>query len=202
MPGPVFARGDRVALRTIDEDDLEFVQRGRNDPTIRAPLTDNVPKNDKQIRDYYENQISDDETVNLLVCADVEDADADEDADGTPNETTDSEPFATPVGTVNIGWVRQPHGVGFLMYWIAPEHRGNGYVTEGTELLLDHAFRDRRLAKIAAHVLATNPASQSVLEKLGFTREGIARQECFVDGERVDMYHYGLLAEEWLGRDE
>lgn len=37
------------------------------------------------------------------------------------------------------------------------------------------------------------------MEKLGFEREGIARQAIFVDGEFVDSYQYGLLREEWNG---
>ena len=85
-----------------------------------------------------------------------------------------------------------------LMYWVLPEYQGNGYVTEATELTLDYAFEERRLAKVFAHVLVPNEGSWHVLEKLGFQRGGRQRKESFVDGERVDSYRYGLLAEEWL----
>lgn len=113
------------------------------------------------------------------------------DADLDPDEPV-------PVGAVHMPWIRQPHGSGMFLYWIAPPQQGNGYVTEATELMLDYAFGERRIAKARAVVLDSNTGSQHVLEKLGFTREGVQRREAFVDGERRDIYQYGLLAEEWL----
>jgi RimJ/RimL family protein N-acetyltransferase len=109
-------------------------------------------------------------------------------------------------------------GTATVAYWVVPEHQGNGYVSEATGLALDYAFEERRLAKVFAHVLVPNEGSWHVLEKLGFQREGRQRKESFVDvrettlsssaaqqnakrsedGERVDTYRYGLLAEEWL----
>ena len=53
-----------------------------------------------------------------------------------------------------------------------------------------------RLEKLSADALATNPASQRVLEKNGFLEEGRFRDHAFVDGERVDVVRYGLLADE------
>ena len=35
MPGPVSIPGDTVALHTIEEADLDLLQRGRNDPRVR-----------------------------------------------------------------------------------------------------------------------------------------------------------------------
>jgi|AntRauMinimDraft_4_1070384.scaffolds.fasta_scaffold00090_38 RimJ/RimL family protein N-acetyltransferase len=182
MPGPVFAEGDTVTLRTIEEADLDFLQRGRNHPEVRRPLTDADPRNGEQIREYFENSVSNDDGFGFLICTEAEDGDDD----------------PTPVGTVHVPWIRSREGVGMLMYWVLPEHQGNGYVTEATELTLDYAFEERRLAKVFAHVLVPNEASWHVLEKLGFQREGRQRKESFVDGERVDSYRYGLLAEEWL----
>lgn len=186
MPGSVFASGERVTLRTIEEEDLDFLGRFRNHPDIRIPLTDSDVRNRNQLEEYFEEQISDDDGINLLVCLDE---------GGDENEDTE------PVGEVAIPWIRDTHGTGMLMYWIAPAHQGEGYVTEASKLLLDYAFRERRLHKIWAHVIESNPGSQRVLEKLGFTEEGRLREECFVDGEFEDMYRYGLLAEAWQQED-
>jgi RimJ/RimL family protein N-acetyltransferase len=192
MPGPVFATGDTVSLHTIEEEDLDFLQRGRNHPEIRRPLTDVDPQNGEQIREYFEKDISDDDGFGFLIC--VDEATAGTDAPQPASGVAD----AQPVGAVHVPWIREKHGSGMLMYWVLPEHQGNGYVTEGTELLLDYAFAERRLAKVYAIVVETNTGSQRVLEKLGFQREGVQREETFVDGERRDNYRYGLLADEWL----
>jgi RimJ/RimL family protein N-acetyltransferase len=192
VPGPVFATGDTVSLHTIEEADLDFLQRGRNHPEIRRPLTDVNPRNGEQIREYFENSVSSDDGFGLLVCVDEATVDSD-----SPQPASSADD-ARPVGAVHVPWIRDKHGSGMLMYWVLPEHQGNGYVTEGTELLLDYAFAERRLGKVYAIVLETNESSQRVLERLGFQREGVQRKETFIDGERLDNYRYGLLADEWL----
>ncbi len=68
MPGPVFAEGETVTLRTIEEEDLDFLQRGRNHPEIRRPLTDADPRNGEQIREYFENSVSNDDGFGFLIC--------------------------------------------------------------------------------------------------------------------------------------
>jgi len=42
-----------------------------------------------------------------------------------------------------------------------------------------------------------NRASQRVLEKAGFKKEGALRKSMFVRGEWVDTYVYSILREEW-----
>lgn len=105
-----------------------------------------------------------------------------------------------PVGLVLL--VRElPNDVEFrrgeLAYWIARDEWGNGYATEAAGLLLDHAFGRLGLHRVRATAYETNPASHRVLEKLGFTEEGRAREAAYADGERVDQVRFGLLAREW-----
>lgn len=194
MPGSMFASGERVALHTIEEEDLDFLQRWRNHPSVRIPLTDSDVRNGEQIEEYFEEQISDDGGIHLLVC--LEETDDSGSALGE-NSANESDENVTPIGEVAIPWVRDTHGSGMLMYWIAPTHQDAGYITEASKLILDHAFCERRLNKVWAHVVESNPASRRVLEKLGFEEEGRLREECFIDGEFEDVYRYGLLAEEW-----
>lgn len=101
---------------------------------------------------------------------------------------------------VAFPWVFDSKQIGFLSYWMAPEHQGNGYATEATALFLDDAFRERGFHKVDAHVDESNVASAAVLKKLGFEREGTRRRERFVAGDWEDTRLYGLLADEWLDR--
>jgi RimJ/RimL family protein N-acetyltransferase len=43
----------------------------------------------------------------------------------------------------------------------------------------------------------TNAGSQGLLESLGFVREGVGREDAFLDGEYRDTHYYGLLEDEW-----
>ena len=76
---------------------------------------------------------------------------------------------------------------------------GRGLMTEAAGAVVDHGFRDLALHRIWASCLPENPASARVLEKLGFRREGVLRENLRIQGEWRDSYLYGLLADEWSG---
>jgi len=198
MPGPAFAEGDAVSLHPVEDEDHEFIQYGRNHPEVRRPLTDTDIRTLGDVEDLLA-----DADYHFLVCADgrsepAERAGSDTDSGGSG----DDEEGLVPVGVVAFGWVGSPGERGSLMYWIAPEHQGNGYVTEATELFLDYVFRECGFHKVSARVLVSNEASAGALEKLGFQREGRRRESAVVDGEYEDMYTFGLLAREWLENDD
>ncbi|WP_160132810.1 GNAT family N-acetyltransferase [Halococcus salsus] len=173
MPGSVFLDGEDVTLRTIEEEDLDFLQRHINDPAVRTPIGATTPVNATDEREWFES-MSEGDDVSLLVCADGD-----------------------TVGTISLMDINADHGFGELGYWIAPDAWGEGYATAATRLLVGHAFDQRRLHKVSAKVFDYNTGSQRVLEKVGFTGEGVDREEAFVDGEYVDVHRYGLLEDEW-----
>ncbi len=55
-----------------------------------------------------------------------------------------------------------------LAFYIARPYWGRGIATEAGRAFIDHGFRNLGLAKIHAGMNAANPASQRVIEKLGF----------------------------------
>lgn len=55
-----------------------------------------------------------------------------------------------------------------LGYWIGEEYWGNGYATEASERLIEHAFDDLDIEVIYATYRVENSKSKRVLEKLGF----------------------------------
>ena len=116
MPGPAFLRGESVSLHTWEEEDIEFFRENRNRREIRRPLTDVSPRNHEQVEEQFEERLYEDDGMTFLVCTGDEQA----------MRTGDAEEL-TRVGEVAIPWVNQPHGVGMLMYWAAPEHQGEGY---------------------------------------------------------------------------
>jgi RimJ/RimL family protein N-acetyltransferase len=182
MPGPAFATGERVSLHPIEEADHEFLQYGRNHPSTRKPLTNTSIRSRDDVADRVENA-----DHHYLVCA---------------TAGTDSEDAATDrerVGVVAFTRVssRAPRS-GSLMYWVAPEHRREGYISEATALFLEYAFAECGIHKVTAQTLADNEASVAALESLGFEREGRLRDEEFVAGEPADTFRYALLADDWL----
>jgi len=86
-----------------------------------------------------------------------------------------------------------------LGYCLDESAWGHGYGTEGARALLGWAFDTLDLNRVQAEVDTRNPASYRVMEKLGFLREGLLREDCIVDGEVSDTYVYGLLRRDWTG---
>ncbi|WP_107312577.1 GNAT family N-acetyltransferase [Burkholderia metallica] len=69
-----------------------------------------------------------------------------------------------------------------------------GYMREAASAVLDHAFDTLRLNRIEADIDPRNVASAQLLERLGFTREGVLRERWIVGDEVSDSALYGLLA--------
>lgn len=182
MPGARIQRGERVTLRSLEDEDLPFLQRAYANPELRYPLGAPLKS-----RDRLEAWIEDD-ADRFLVCLDEDDAD-----DGTPDEGS-----TRRIGAVTVkdaDW-RRPD----LVYWLVPEVHGEGYGREAVSLVVDYVFRTDDVPGVGAAAYDFNDASRGLLESLGFTEEGRIRKDRFVDGGYRDTIRYGLLREEW--RDE
>ena len=59
------------------------------------------------------------------------------------------------------------------------------------------AFDTLNLNRIETDTDPRNIAAARALEKLGFVREGLLREDCIVNGEVCDSLMYGLLRREW-----
>ena len=70
--------------------------------------------------------------------------------------------------------------------------RGRGIATRIARLLAVHAF-SLGIARVAAYANVGNHASRRVLERAGFTREGVVRSLPKPNGTRVDKTLYSLL---------
>jgi ribosomal-protein-alanine N-acetyltransferase len=82
-------------------------------------------------------------------------------------------------------------------YALVSSERRKGYGTEAAKVLVDYLFLSKDIVRIQAGTHIENKASQKVLEKAGFTKEGIVRKEMFVRGKWTDFYRYSILREEW-----
>ena len=82
-------------------------------------------------------------------------------------------------------------------YSLVPDERRKGYCSEAVEIMVDYLFLSKDIPRIQAHTDIENVASQKVLEKAGFKKEGILRKESFFRGEWRSSCVYSILREEW-----
>jgi len=174
MPDAVFLPGDDVDLRPIERDDLEFLQVAINDPAVRRNLTVRWPLNYEQEEEWFEEQVTSEDSVNLLIVGE----------DG-------------PAGSIGLGPIDDQNGTAELGIWLQADDQGKGYGTEASRLLLDHAFDELRLHRIEARVFEGNEASQNLWETLGFDHEAVHREAIYLHGAYRDVHRYAVLENEW-----
>lgn len=78
-------------------------------------------------------------------------------------------------------------------YWIGESHWGRGVMTTTVRAFCEVLFLHTDIERIEAGAFVTNPASHRVLEKAGFSREGVLRRKFCKDGEFIDDAVYALL---------
>jgi UDP-4-amino-4,6-dideoxy-N-acetyl-beta-L-altrosamine N-acetyltransferase len=90
----------------------------------------------------------------------------------------------------------QAGGVGAWGFYASPEApRGAG--TRMGQATLELVFDQIGMHKVHAQVLAGNPASQRMHEKLRFLREGVLASHHRVQDRHEDLICYGLTREQW-----
>jgi len=82
-------------------------------------------------------------------------------------------------------------------YALIPSERGKGYCSEAVKIMVDYLFLSHVFVRIQAQIDPMNIASQKVVEKNGFRREGLVRKSLFSKGEWRDALLYSILREEW-----
>jgi [ribosomal protein S5]-alanine N-acetyltransferase len=84
-----------------------------------------------------------------------------------------------------------------LGYVLGRAHWGRGLMFEALQALLAQAYGSLGLRRIEAEVNPANTASARLLERLGFTCEGLLRKRWVAKGATYDVNVYGLLRDEW-----
>jgi RimJ/RimL family protein N-acetyltransferase len=81
-------------------------------------------------------------------------------------------------------------------YSLVPSERGKGFCSEAVKIMVDYLFLSKDIMRIQAQTDQRNAASQKVLEKAGFKKEGTLRKNFFMRGEWTDDYIYSIIKEE------
>ncbi|MCC7574052.1 GNAT family N-acetyltransferase [Candidatus Woesearchaeota archaeon] len=95
-----------------------------------------------------------------------------------------------------IGYEKIKEHVVSIGYWIGEPYWGKGYVTEALKEFLEHLFKNPNIIRIEAKVFSYNLASCRVLEKQGFTKEGLLRKREKKANKYVDEWIYALIKEQ------
>ena len=83
-----------------------------------------------------------------------------------------------------------------LGYWLSEEYWKQGIMSEAVKQICREAFEKFDIVRIYAEPFEHNMGSRGVLEKAGFTCEGIMRNGAYKNGNVYSYCMYSLLREE------
>ena len=169
--------GKTVNLRVMDSDDVDFVVECRNSMDFWGEYISADQISKAEWLKHYDNPSN----LGILI---------------------ESKTFivqkkdGTKIGFINHR-LNLPYKWMEISYSLVPNERKKGYGTEAVQVIVDYLFLSKDVARIHAFADVRNRASQRVLEKAGFQREGTMRKCVFNRGQLRDYCIYSILREEW-----
>jgi RimJ/RimL family protein N-acetyltransferase len=104
------------------------------------------------------------------------------------------------IGTCTLFRFEPRHRRAEIGYSLRSDHWGKGLAAEAVALAVDWALRTLKLHRIEADIDPRNDGSRKLLQRLGFSSEGVLRERYFVGDEISDTELFGLLASDWASR--
>ncbi|MBV9216977.1 MAG: GNAT family N-acetyltransferase [Acidobacteria bacterium] len=105
------------------------------------------------------------------------------------------------IGTIGFSSFDHDAKVTEIGYWVDEAEEGKGITSRATKVMLDLAFNDLGMNRVQIRCADANERSAAIPRKLGFVEEGRQRQHVKRDGTIYDFLIFGLLREEWIGRN-
>lgn len=97
------------------------------------------------------------------------------------------------IGTIGFNAWLPKHKRAEIGYELHPDYWRNGYTLEAVLKVISYGFEKLDLTRIGAVVFIENKASNNLLEKVGFQKEGVLRDYMYQNGKAYDTYVYSLL---------
>jgi RimJ/RimL family protein N-acetyltransferase len=98
-----------------------------------------------------------------------------------------------PVGMISLNTISYDQGYANLGYSLSRTYFGQGIASKALALFVEKVFRTTSLRRLQATTAIENIASWKVLEKNGFSREGILKEYFIINKRPVDHYLYARL---------
>jgi RimJ/RimL family protein N-acetyltransferase len=104
------------------------------------------------------------------------------------------------VGSATLKGISHMMMYGEIGYTIDQQYQGKGIGTAAVGKFVHKIFSESKIRRLIAYVAEGNIASCRLLERIGFTREGLCREHYIINGVATNEVLYGCLRGEFLGR--
>lgn len=101
------------------------------------------------------------------------------------------------IGALGFVWVDTRNRQGEIGYVLNRKYWGLGIMPEAVNGVLKFAFEEMQLNRVEACHFSPNEKSGRVMQKVGMSFEGIAREKKFSKGRFWDAKQYAILKSDW-----
>ncbi|MFE6761288.1 GNAT family N-acetyltransferase [Streptomyces sp. NPDC057689] len=175
------SEGPRTAIRPFALGDAdEFTARARESTAVHRPWL--FPPTTPETYAAYAGALIDDPArAGFLVC--------ERDPEGGPGD-------GAIAGFININnIVAGAFRCGALGYGVFAHAAGRGLMSEGMDLVLDHALGPLGLHRLEANIQPDNAGSLALVRRAGFRLEGFSPDFLHIDGAWRDHERWAVTAE-------
>lgn len=173
MRARTLQRGEHVFLRHMDgADEAAFLRAVRSSRKLHRPWS-YLPETSEDFRDMLVRPLGE----SYLICRNEDGALA----------------GSASLGHIVFGNLRSA----YLGYSALVPHQRRGFMKEGLELVLRHAFGTLGLHRVEVNVQPDNDRSIALAERLGFRREGYSPRYLKIGGRWRDHVRFAMLADEF-----
>lgn len=170
--------GKKVRLIAMEEEHIEMLRELMNDPEFERMVVGwSYPISRADQKKWFDSCVNSERAIHYVIWTEL---------DG-------------PVGAIglrNIDW-KNGTAEGGGMRIAKKEIRQRGLATDAWLTLMRYCFEELRLNRVTGSALVYNLASQKVCERVGFQREGLARQAVYKNGQYHDVILYGCLRSDY-----
>jgi diamine N-acetyltransferase len=170
-----YLRGNKVNLRALEPEDLEFLFTIENNESFWEISHTQTPFSKYLLKKYLENthlNIFEAKQVRLLI------------------EKKTSKEQIGMIDLFDFNPQHQRAGIGIL---IAPKFQKNGFASEALELLIAYAFSHLNMHQLYANITIDNKKSISLFTKYKFLQVGVKKDWIFSQGEFKDELLFQLI---------
>jgi len=97
------------------------------------------------------------------------------------------------IGTIGFQEWSTEHKRAEISYALFPESWGKGYALEAVNKVISFGFQEMKLVRIGAIVFTENDASNKLLTKAGFEKEGVLKKYIHQNNNSYDTNSYSLI---------
>ena len=83
-------------------------------------------------------------------------------------------------------------------YWLGEPFWNKGIITASVKLITDYGFNELKFIRIHTGIFEYNQSSMRVLEKNGYTKDGVFKKSIFKNGKIWDEHRYSKINPDYL----